>query len=399
MANGRFPVEVNGAFPVLDQMRKEGRPATFGDLSYSNPNIPSQVLAGTARLQYTAWQNPASNFSGIVPPGETWVGVSLLITSDRPCIVNGFVYVMSGMQIGEDGVSLPVAAVIGPQCAPVTIPLPAVMYEGSRITITFSAAGTTAAPIEQPVTAVMPIGGVSVTSDHNYGAKKIVVGMGDSISWNGPKLGYKEASTQRVSGRAFFNHQVCDALRASGRDVRLIQRGWGSAIASEADTAFSAGWFDGIAYDLIICSRGTNDVPAVADSAAELAFKTSLKRVIEHRDTYRPKASIIFVAPFPTDNPSGRTLANLPAVRQWVQDVATDSVVGGTSRHVYFYNGGTAFTMNATASADTYFAGGASGAAGERVAGGRLHLGKAGHDAAFAGLWPVVQTTDFYMNW
>jgi hypothetical protein len=319
----------------------------------------------------------------------------MLVTADRPCIANGYVYSMQGLQTAEDGVSVPISVVLGPQC-PVTIPLPAVMYEGSRVSITFSVGGTTATPIEQPVTGVMPVGGVSVTNDHNYGAKKIVLSMGDSISWNGPKLGYQENSVQRLSGRTFFSHQICDALRASGRDVRLIQRGWGSAIASEADTAVNAGWFDGIPYDLIICSRGTNDVPVTADATAEAAFKASLKKVITHRNTYRPQASIVFVAPFPTDNATGRTLANLPTVRQWVQDVATDATLGGTSRKVYYYNGGSAFTMNATASADTYYACGASGAAGERATGARLHLGKLGHDAAFAGLWPVVQSTNFY---
>ena len=225
--------------------------------------------------------------------------------------------------------------------------------------------------------------------------------MSDSIGWAGDRLGYRDNSIYKLSGKVMFPHLICNELRKSGKKVRLVNKGFGSMIQEEADYAIENGYYDGIEYDLLLCSRGTNDVPATITTDIENKFKESLKKVIIHRNTFRPNASIIFIAPFQSDAGVSR-VANLGTIRSWVQDVANDGLLGGVGRRVYFYNGGNAFALNSVAANDINFAqgaavvqGGANGA-GERVVGQRLHLGEAGHRAAFNGLWPVVQSTHFY---
>jgi hypothetical protein len=395
--NKGFPVRTD-KYPSLEQFAKEGRLLAASLSLTSGLSLPSQVTSGLARTSYNTWTTGVASGYADVAPGEAWIGARFQVTADRACTYNGAI-VQGGhiTQTAELGGSIPVAGVFPDGGGVHYIDCPHIMYEKGRISFSFQSPGTAAKPLEQPIISITAVSGISVTMDFNYSADKLLLISGDSISWAGERIGYKENSAEKLSGRIMFGHRVADALRDEGKNVRCIMKGFGSMVQNEADNAFQNGWYDGINYDLHICSRGTNDVPATITTQVESDFKSSLKKVIIHRNRYSPKASIIFVAPFPSDAGANR-IANLETVRQWVQDVATDSVLGGTDRKVYFYNGGTAFTLNATPSLDTNFACGAVGTAGERASGSRLHLGELGHLAAFNGLYPVVQQTDFYLG-
>lgn len=386
--------------PVLEQIEKEGRPLS-NSASSAGLIIPTEVITGTARQTYTAFTT-GQGLRISVPPGETWIGAKFKISVDRACLFNGSIVHGSHItQSQELGGFTAINGVFPEGGGTQYIDAPPCMYESGYISLAFSYMGSVAKPAEAPIIAFCPVGGFSVVNDHNFAASGVVLCISDSIGWAGERIGFRDNSLFKLSGKVMFPHLICDALRKSGRNVRLVNKGFGSMVQEEADYAIENGYYDGIDYDLLLCSRGTNDVPTTITTDAENKFKASLKKVIQHRDKFRPNASIVFIAPFPSDAGAAR-VANLGTVRTWVQEVANDPVLGGVGRKVYYYNGGSAFTLNAVAANDVNFAQGTAPAPGspnspgERVTGQRLHLGEAGHLAAFNGLWPVIQTTQFY---
>lgn len=392
-------------WPSYEQFQKEGRIIAN---SGTGLILPSQVTSSQDRIKYSVWTNPATiGIKLSVPPGEAWMGAKILISSDRACVFNGSI--VQGQHItqtSELGGFTPLGGVFPDGGGVMYFDLP-LMYEGGYFSMAFQSPGTTAKPIEQPIIGYTIVAGTSVTMDFNFYPvngvmpKKVLV-SGDSISWAGDRIGFRDNSLDRLSGRVMFGFRVCDRLRDEGKYVRLINKGFGSQVQTEADRAFEEGWYDGIDYDLHIVNRGTNDVPSGSITGAqEISFKTSLKKVITHRNRFNPKASIIFIAPPVSDSGQNR-IDNLPTIRTWIQDVANDATLGGISRKVYFYNAADAFPLNGTAANDVNFAQGTaltSGGAnqpGERASGQRLHPGEYGHEKIASGLYDVIKLTDFY---
>ena len=207
-----------------------------------------------------------------------------------------------------------------------------------------------------------------ITNDLFLNSKNKICLLGDSITWTNANDAY---------GVDLFGFKIVNQLRKDGKSVRLINKGFGGAEASEVSALVKTGYID-VDYDLLILHIGMND--SNQQTTTLLRFKEVIREVISHRDTNRPKASVLICGAPSTDDPN-RT----PYIANY--RTAASEVVAeyGAIKKVYYVDNSTAYANTAT----DHF---------NESATPRVHPNKLGHQKIFDVMYTVVKTTDFYQK-
>jgi len=364
-----FPV--NDSNNYLDVLRNESdlgfiRASSFG-----------------ARVAVTAGQTgPGLTLS--VPIGKCLINPKLTFSADRPMNVNGQIYLGAFANAGTGLAYQEIPMVLPDTNGGVyNVDLGFTLYEGARFLLysAYSKAGDSAL-------CAATLSGVMATQDFDFSAKRNVLILGDSIGAAGA-MGNDSLGRELMSYN-HFGFRLKNALKSIGKNVRIINKSMSGSLMADSERLLLSLPHLVQKSDLIILYAGMNNANATASAPNLLAFNTSIINIIKQRNVYNPNASILIVAPNVTDTAT-RT-PNIAAYRTEAQNAANDATYGGTSRKVYFYNAGTAFALAGTASTDTNFS------SFERSAGARLHPSDLGHEKIFNGIYDVVETTDFFVN-
>lgn len=367
-------------FISLEQLSREGRLYRVGSL------VTTGGFPGTTRAMVTPGYSTAIATAGYtVPVGRASLLLSWGASSDIEAAVNltinqGYFSALIG-SIGQQEIFF------GSGGGQESVPCRTWIYEGGRGLLNGFAIGK----MDGAATTGKPNIGLQyeqleVTADFRYDAKFRVLQIGDSIDTGG--MG-NDPSGNPYIGKDLYPFIITDWLNTLGISCRLINKAVAGENSRHVRQRANAGLYSDNA-DLIICKIGVNDIPSTTVTVAE--YKENLKSVIDMVKRTNPKASIVFLCPGTTDLTT--VVANIASYRAACQEVATTAAYygGGTANRVYFYDPSTAFSLNATATADTNFQ------IVERVAGARLHWSGAGHALVAAGLKPVIQTTKFYTD-
>jgi lysophospholipase L1-like esterase len=261
--------------------------------------------------------------------------------------------------------------------------------EGSNIVISALCSETGRRP-----RITVQVRGTSFTDDFNFDAKTLAIMIGTSC--DGDNMGIDPATGIRYRNEWLHMYRMRDSMLDAGKNVRIINK---AVVASESDLwvkQITSGCFGGTNYDLLIVNLGIND-GITGSGISTTQFETNLKKIITHRNRYRPEASVLFMTPTPTDT---AIRSGMAAYRTSVANVANDATLGTTARKVYLCDvfaawvtaTGQATGLNPTATADLNFNDA------ERSAGNRIHPSGAGMTITGNALFATVQTTHFYKN-
>ncbi len=201
------------------------------------------------------------------------------------------------------------------------------MYQGGKIMVDIY---STVAGQEKPYCSLV-VEGTSIT-DTNFGAAKVVMNVGVSISWG--SVGTNTAGSAQNPVSTTYNRRFVKWLQDSLVDVRYVDFGFGQSKSYEAKDELDAGVYNDIPYDLLFLHFGEND--AASNYTPQSVFKENLSAFIRHRNTFCPKAAIVFITPAASD--VSNIGPNISNYRQWVIDVATDGTLGGPENKVYYVN-------------------------------------------------------------
>jgi len=344
----------------------------------------SGVLAGVLPRTTVTANQVASPLTVRIPIGKALINPKLVYSADRGIFANGQLY-LSAFATSSTGGAYSTIPIVLPDVngGSVTVPIEGTLYEGAKIILyaNYSSAGTSAM-----LSATLT--GILVTQDFDFTAKRNILIVGDSIAAAGA-MG-NDSSARELMSYNHFGFRLKNALKLLGKNTRIINKGMPGSLMTDSERLLLSQPHLIEKSDLIIVYAGMNNATSTASVDNLLAFNNSIINIIKQRNIYNPNASILIVAPNVTDTAS-RT-ANIAAYRTQCESSANDATYGGSSRKVYFYNAETAFALGATASADTNFS------SAERVAGSRVHPSDLGHEQIFNGMYDVIETTDFFIN-
>lgn len=200
--------------------------------------------------------------------------------------------------------------------------------------------------------------GHSITDDLNFGADKVLLHIGDSITAAGTGI---TAKTNQYDWRILGYH------RDAGRSVRMVNMSMSGSTSGQADRRRAYGDYDLPQVDHINYSMGANDASSAVPTAT---FKANVAAAIAWKKSRYPKATMTVFGSTPHENSTNETAAIA------LRSAASDAVTEAADSKVKYLNLGAAFDRTVTsnfASTDT--------------AGNRIHPSDAGH----AAIWTVVQ--------
>lgn len=231
------------------------------------------------------------------------------------------------------------------------------------------------------------------SANQDFDSDNVCIIDGDSIANEGA-MG-NDAGGKPYLKASHFTGRMQQFFRDNGKRCNIQNR-------AVANTTVNGGWFlmdkmgvfDLIKAKLLIIAFGMNDAET-ARGVTTTIYENTIVEKIKWAKSVNPNIEIIVIAPSPTDSTS--RVANIAAYRTAAQNAANNATYGTTARGVYFYNAGTSFTLNPTASADTNFL------STERSDGNRIHpsgLGQALYwdNPTNGGLKAVIQQTKFYLE-
>lgn len=348
------------------RLQKEGRVDEVM-ASYSYPVPKGSVTAG------------ANQFPGdlTIPPLRAYYITSITITADGPCRIFGNIDVdadtrASGSKNDE------YQTVFGSNGGSAVLPIHRFYRENSKIAFIYESTGTS------EVGVALTVNGINLTNDLNFRADKTILNLGDSItkgSMGDDDNGYA------LLGHNHYTFRLRDQLIEDGIDCRVINKGQGGAKTTTMRYLLNQREYH-LDVDFITAMFGTND--CVNGGISESTFKDNLKEIIKLRNRINPTADILLMAPPVTDT-SDRS-PYIADYRTWVQEVANDATLGGTSNGVYFYDASSAFSLAADATSDPNFN------RAELSSGSRVHPNENGHKLIYQGVYNVVKNTDFYKD-
>lgn len=394
------PSLVYGGYKFM--LEKEGKQYIAGsntDAEFTYPK--SGITAYKQALPHTATVLPSPGRAGYINGFSVSADgpVRWLVTgSGGNFTTSAAGQAMSGTVFGFEGV-------FGANGGSLYVPVDKLLYEGGNMTISAKVLGNTGDTIPYFDTF---INWTEITADFNYNAKYTMVVIGDSITYS--NMG-NDANGKTYTGNNLWAFQVRDMLRNSGKDVRLVNKGFGGADSYVASLAVdSNSIYDGISGDLFIISLQTNDYGGGAISTS--AHTANIAKIVAHIKRDNPNASIVLMNCSARDfgNTNQTTLQTYrDALRSWY-----NAYNGGNPRaaDLWFYDQSQAFSLAAVASGDTNFT------LTERVVtganSGRLHPSGLGQGLLFqntngdidnnipsgqtSGIGTVVKLTNFYQK-
>jgi lysophospholipase L1-like esterase len=181
------------------------------------------------------------------------------------------------------------------------------------------------------------INGISITADLNFGADKVIMWIGDSVS-RGTTLGgtiFDQTGNYATAVSPFdhFAFKVRNHFQRRGQDVRLVNKSMGSYSSVTANGLIKFGWYDIDQVDCIFYQMGINDTSGTPTSTA--VFNANLNNVIDLRNRMFPKAKLVFVGASPLNNNTQETaLINFRTLMENKEDV---------NENIYFVSLASAF--------------------------------------------------------
>lgn len=326
----------NFSMSFRERVNLEGRPFNGG----------ADVINGT----YTTDGSIAASFG---TPGLTraWAIDTVTVTCNKACKIQLSLY--------ETGIGSPDQFMWRFQVTPgtpVIIPVNAIV----RPAVTaFNAGGSGKAQIREMYDGVTTgvnlnvwASGWTLTDDLDYGAEKVYVHIGDSIT--GPGTGITNKSKQ-------YDWQTLDYLRSEGHSLRMLNTSISGSASPLHESRRLLGAYDFPQADLIGYSLGMNDAGQAIPTAT---YKTNVKNMIAWKQARYPRATMIVYGSTPAENNTTETALAL------LRTAASEAVTEAADSRVKYCNLGTAFDRTV-----------ASNYASSDTAGSRLHPSDAGHAA------------------
>lgn len=200
--------------------------------------------------------------------------------------------------------------------------------------------------------------GSSIADDLNFGAEKVLLHIGDSISG---------AGTGPTSKVKQYDWQTLNYFKDKGHDVRMVNLSVSGSTTQDHERLRQYGTYDLPKVDFIAYSLGANDASAGNSSAL---VKSNIAAMIAHKKARYPNAKMIVYGSTPHENNTNET--NAVALRT----AASEAVTEAADSKVVYLNLGGAFDRLV---ASNYASGDA--------AGNRIHPSDAGH----AAIWTVIK--------
>lgn len=196
--------------------------------------------------------------------------------------------------------------------------------------------------------------GWTLTDDLDYGAEKVYLHIGDSIT--GPGTGITNKSKQ-------YDWQLLNYLQGKGHSLRMLNTSVSGSASALHESRRSLGAYNFAQADLIGYSLGMNDAGQAVPTAT---YKTNVKNMIAWKQARYPNATMIVFGATPAENNTTETALAL------LRTAASEAVAEANDNKVKYCNLGTAFDRTVS-----------SNYAGTDTAGSRVHPNDAGHAAVF----------------
>lgn len=218
---------------------------------------------------------------------------------------------------------------------------------------------------------------IDLTADLNFGARYVVLFIGDSITY-AQSAGTN--GTANMCGNHGFPMILRNHLLSRGVSVRQINKGVSGMNSQQAlvrlrDNSYYHCVADCEKVALVVDCMGMNDALV---TTSQSNFNAYLAAVQALRDGYYPNADVLFVGPTNTDDPARTTIGNY---RTWKQQYA--SANGAAANGLFYVDASAAYGTDST-SISTYFA---------ETSAPHVHPNIAGHAAIANVLGPAIAQT------
>lgn len=333
-----------------DVRRASGLPLAERVLSEGLPYSTTAAFNGTAAVNAT-W---SSNFA---LPGITrafWCE-SLVLTSNKNLVVQSK---LGGEALGS-GFPVTHEVVVGPG-GPVTVPIRTLLRPSQYGSNASLGVGVIRSMIDTDGTnALIRLSavGYSITDDLDFGAEKVLLHIGDSITAGG---------TGPTAKPNQYDWRFLNALKALGRSVRMINVSMSGTTSANAERRRSYGDYDFPQVDHVNYSMGVNDA---GSSVTAATYKANVAAAIAWKKVRYPKATMTVFGVTPLENSTSEGFA------AQYRTAAAEAVTEAADPLVKFCNLGAAFDRTVS-----------SNYASSDPAGSRVHPSDAGH----AAIWGVV---------
>jgi len=186
------------------------------------------------------------------------------------------------------------------------------------------------------IEATCNIAGARMTADLNFGAEKVILWMGDSVTRGSAMGGNAYADWNNiltaVSPSDHFAFQVRDYFRDLGIDCRLVIKAMGSYTSRMLGYWLRNGWADIDQADIIFWQPGINDATV---GTTDAQWHEEINRVIVWRNRRFPKAPLVLVGPTPLNNGTAENrLATLRGIK---------ATYANAQANIYYLSLGSAF--------------------------------------------------------
>lgn len=327
------------AVPLADTIAAEGYPyytaASFTGTATANNNFATFMLPGITRAFWCEAVHISSNKTNVVQVG------------------------FSGNQVGSGYPSV-VEAVTTPG-GTIVVPVRQLLRPAHYASSGALGSATIKALIDTDATNTYiraAMVGYKVTDDFNYGADKVMLWLGDSITADGTG---PSAKTNQYDWRTLNYH------KDAGRSVRMVNLSIGGSTSTQFERLRAHGNLDQPQVDHVYYTLGANDA---SQGVAAATYKANVAAAIAWKKSRYPKATMTVFGMTPQENDANE--ANAATLRT----AASDAVTEAADAKVKFLDLGAAFDRKVAGNYAT-----------SDTAGSRIHPSDAGH----ASIWNVVK--------
>lgn len=382
----------------------------FGDLTnFVTTGAPGATTYGTSFFSKTL----------LVPMGMNVRLKSFIVSADGPCVFTynlskgGLITALSSNIIGV-GPTRKIEnrgyLVFGVSGGRETVQIADTdIYENGGLSFNFFATGTT-----QPIVSIDVSSSKMYTSDPDFGASKLWLGIGDSITWTA--FGNLNNTFVVNYGDTHYTSRIKKIIQAQRPDfdLRISRRGFGGSSSEEWYNYMQSGALDRSIKEyynkdksslLATIGFGTNEAPlrtattAITSTTSSLyltTYRTRTEKILSRIFTLCPNASAIVLGPPDTDLVDRKD--NIALYRATASQLVSEGVSAGglfVGKDLAYYDQSTGLDVN-----DSNYT--------EQGAGNHLHpRGDSGHaiiatgnvsGAGTTGLLQVVKARKFYTD-
>lgn len=329
----------NAEMELIERLNTEGRPYNSGSF-----------------LENVTWTTDGSVSVGFTAPGLTqaWYIDAITLTCNKNARVQLAFY--------ETGLGGPDQYLWQLQTSP-NVPLVIPIRQIVRPAVTSFSTGSPGKAMIRNVYDADKTGvnlmayasGFRIADDLNWGADKVYVHIGDSIT--GPGTGITNKAKQ-------YDWQLLNYFKDKGHSLRMVNASISGSASTLHESRRAMNAYEWPQADLICYSLGMNDA---GQSVPVATFKTNVQNMIAWKKSRYPNAKMLVLGPTPAENDT--TENALVAMRS----AASDAVTAANDNSVKYLNLGGAFDRKVSSNYAT-----------SDAAGSRVHPSDAGHASVFA---------------